>query len=126
MLGSRSPERVSVYALGQSNSYHYVAGNTPRGQARRTIALGCEALPALLNLCYTSPMSPEAHTSHQQLEERITHCEHLADTLNTVIADLQKRVLSLELQNRKLATALQQQQQASRASGEANETPPHY
>ena len=47
-------------------------------------------------------MSQEADTSRQQLEERITHCEHLADTLNAVVADLQTRVLSLELQNRKL------------------------
>ena len=71
-------------------------------------------------------MSQEADTSRQQLEERITHCEHLADTLNAVVADLQKRVLALELQNRKLVTALQQQQEASRAIGAANETPPHY
>ena len=78
------------------------------------------------NLCYTSPMSQETQTARQQLEERITYCEHLVDTLNTVVADLQKRVLSLELQNRKLLTALQQQQAASRVSGEASETPPHY
>ncbi len=71
-------------------------------------------------------MSQEADTSRQQLEERITHCEHLADTLNAVVADLQTRVLSLELQNRKLLMALQQQQEASRAFGTANETPPHY
>ena len=71
-------------------------------------------------------MSQEDHTSRQQLEERITHCERLVDTLNAVVADLQKRVLSLELQNRKLVTALQQQQEASRVSGEANEPPPHY
>jgi uncharacterized coiled-coil protein SlyX len=71
-------------------------------------------------------MSLEDHTSRQQLEERITHCEHLVDTLNTVVTDLQKRTLSLELQNRKLLTALQQQQEASRVIGAANETPPHY
>jgi uncharacterized coiled-coil protein SlyX len=71
-------------------------------------------------------MSQEAHTSGQQLEERMTYCEHLVDTLNAVVADLQKRVLSLELQNRKLLTALQQQREASRVSGEANEQPPHY
>jgi len=71
-------------------------------------------------------MSQEAHTTRQQLEERITHCERLADTLNAVVADLQTRVLSLELQNRKLLMALQQQQEASRAFGTANETPPHY
>ena len=71
-------------------------------------------------------MSQEAHTARQQLEERITYCEHLADTLNTVVADLQKRVLSLELQNRRLLTALQKQQETSRVFGAADETPPHY
>jgi len=71
-------------------------------------------------------MSQEADSTRQQLEERITYCEHLVDTLNTVIADLQKRVLSLELQNRKLVTALQQQQEASRVFGAGNEQPPHY
>jgi len=90
------------------------------GKTRRIAGAG------MRNLCYTSPMSQEADTSRQQLEERITHCEHLADTLNAVVADLQKRVLALELQNRKLVTALQQQQEASRAIGAANETPPHY
>lgn len=78
------------------------------------------------NLCYTAPMSQETHTSRQQLEERITYCEQLVDTLNAVVADLQKRVCSLELQNRTLIAAFQQQQEASRAFGEANEQPPHY
>ena len=71
-------------------------------------------------------MNTETHTSSQQLEERITYCEHLADTLNGVVADLQKRVLSLELQNRKLVMAVKQQQEAARASGMADEKPPHY
>ncbi len=71
-------------------------------------------------------MSQEAHTSGQQMEERVTHCEHLVDTLNAVVADLQKRVLALESQNRQLAAALQRQQEASRVSGLANEIPPHY
>ena len=83
-------------------------------------------MPAMHNLCYTLPMSQEDLTSRQPLEERITYCEHLADTLDTVVSDLQKRVLSLELQNRKLLAELKQQQEASRVFGAANETPPHY
>ncbi len=71
-------------------------------------------------------MNPEPDPSRQQLEERITYCEHLVDTLNAVVSDFQKRVLSLELQNRKLLTVLQQQQEASRVFGAANEAPPHY
>ncbi len=71
-------------------------------------------------------MSAETNTSNQQLEERITYCEQLADTLNGVVADLQKRVLSLELQNRKLVMELKQQQDASRAAGMVDEKPPHY
>jgi uncharacterized coiled-coil protein SlyX len=71
-------------------------------------------------------MSPEDHTSRQQVEERITYCEHLVDTLNGVVADLQKRVLALELQNRKLLAELQQQQEAFRSVGMAGEKPPHY
>ena len=71
-------------------------------------------------------MSTESHTSSQQLEERITYCEHLVDTLNGVVADLQKRVLALELQNRKLVMEFQQQQEASRDLGTGAETPPHY
>jgi len=95
-------------------------------EAENRLSGGGEALPATRNLCYTSNMSHEDHTSRQQLEERITHCERLVDTLNAVVADLQKRVLALELQNRKLAAALHQQQEALRVSGEANEQPPHY
>jgi uncharacterized coiled-coil protein SlyX len=71
-------------------------------------------------------MSTETNTSHQQLEERITYCEQLADTLNGVVADLQKRVLSLELQNRKLFMEFKQQQESARATGMADEKPPHY
>ena len=71
-------------------------------------------------------MSTETNTSHQQLEERITYCEHLVDTLNGVVTDLQKRVLSLELQNRKLFMEFKQQQEAARAAGVADEKPPHY
>jgi len=70
-------------------------------------------------------MSTENHTSSQQLEERITYCEQLVDTLNGVVTDLQKRVLSLELQNRKLVMELKQQE-AARAAGMADEKPPHY
>lgn len=71
-------------------------------------------------------MSTESHASHQPLEERITYCEHLVDTLNGVVSDLQKRVLALERQNRKLLQELKQQQEASRVSAMAPETPPHY
>ena len=71
-------------------------------------------------------MSQEADTSRQQMEERITYCEHLVDTLNAVVSDLQTRMLSLELQNRKLIAELKQQQEASRSIGVTNETPPHY
>jgi uncharacterized coiled-coil protein SlyX len=71
-------------------------------------------------------MSTEPHTPLQPLEERITYCEHLVDTLNGVVSDLQKRVLSLETQNRKLLTELQQQQAASRVLGEPTDKPPHY
>jgi uncharacterized coiled-coil protein SlyX len=71
-------------------------------------------------------MSPEPQISHRRLEERITYCEHLADTLNAVVTDLQKRVLALELQNRSLLAELRQQQEAARVSGAANEKPPHY
>lgn len=70
-------------------------------------------------------MSPEDPTSRQQVEERVTYCEHLVDTLNGVVTDLQKRVLALELQNRKLQAELQQQE-ASRAFGLGGEKPPHY
>ncbi len=71
-------------------------------------------------------MNNEDHISRQQLEERITYCEHLADTLNGVVADLQKRVIALERQNNKLLTEIQQQQEASLVMGGANEVPPHY
>ncbi|MDA3927132.1 MAG: SlyX family protein [Kiritimatiellae bacterium] len=71
-------------------------------------------------------MKNEDHASRQQLEERVTYCEHLADTLNGVISDLQTRVLLLEHQNRKLLTEMQQQQDASSALGITNEKPPHY
>jgi len=71
-------------------------------------------------------MSPEAPSSHRQLEERITYCEHLVDTLNAVVTDLQKRVLTLELQNRTLAQELNEQKEAARALGLAAEKPPHY
>lgn len=77
-------------------------------------------------LCYTSAMSPEDPTARTKLEERITYCEHLVDTLNGVATDLQKRVLALEAQNRKLALELQRQQEAARALGAADERPPHY
>lgn len=77
-------------------------------------------------MCYTLPMSTEAQTDHQPLEERITYCERLVDTLNGVVTDLQKRVLTLELQNRKLIMALQQQREASRETGIDSEKPPHY
>jgi len=60
------------------------------------------------------------------LEERITYCEHLVDTLNGVVTDLQKRVLAVELQNRKLVKELQQRQEATLEPGMAAETPPHY
>lgn len=78
------------------------------------------------DFCYTGHMSTETRTSSQQLEERITYCEHLVDTLNGVVTDLQKRASSLELQNRKLVIELRQQQEAARASGMADEKPPHY
>ncbi|HNX34955.1 MAG TPA: SlyX family protein [Kiritimatiellia bacterium] len=71
-------------------------------------------------------MSTEVQTDHQPLEERITYCEHLVDTLNGVVTDLQKRVFALELQNRKLLMEIKQQQEASRAFGMADEKPPHY
>lgn len=74
-------------------------------------------------------MSPEDPISRRQLEERITHCERLADLLNGVVTDLQQRVLALEAQNRKLLVELRQQreaQEAFRAAGEADERPPHY
>lgn len=77
-------------------------------------------------MCYTADMSQEDQTSQQKLEERVTYCEHLADTLNGVVADLQKRVLALELQNGRLIAELQQQQEALRAGGTLNERPPHY
>lgn len=78
------------------------------------------------DMCYTSRMSNEDPHARRPLEERITHCERLADTLNAVVTDLQKRVLALELQNRKLVAELHRQQEASRTSGLANERPPHY
>ena len=73
-------------------------------------------------------MSPEDPISRQQLEERITHCERLADLLNGVVTDLQQRVLALETQNRKLLVELKQQREAQEAfrAGEADERPPHY
>lgn len=74
-------------------------------------------------------MIPEEPTSGRQLEERITHCERLADLLNGVVTDLQKRVLALEAQNRKLVIELRQQREAQdafRAAAEADERPPHY
>ena len=71
-------------------------------------------------------MNNETQTSRQQLEERVTYCEHLVDTLNGVVSDLQKRVISLELQNSKLLNEIQQQQDASRIIGGADVKPPHY
>ena len=71
-------------------------------------------------------MNNEEQRSRQQLEERITYCEHLADTLNGVVTDLQTRVISLENQNRKLLEEIRQQQEASRLMGGTNEKPPHY
>jgi len=71
-------------------------------------------------------MSSEDPSSHRQLEERITYCERLVDTLNAVVTNLQKRVLALELQNRTLAQELNEQKEAARALGLATEKPPHY
>jgi len=71
-------------------------------------------------------MNNEDQRSRQELEERVTYCEHLVDTLNGVVVDLQKRVLALEQQNRKLLTEIQEQQDASRVMGGANVKPPHY
>jgi len=71
-------------------------------------------------------MRAEPENPRQPLEERITYCEHLVDALNGVVTDLQQRVLSLELQNRKLRAELQQQREASRVSGMDAERPPHY
>ena len=74
-------------------------------------------------------MSSEDPISRRQLEERITHCERLADLINGVATDLQKRVLALETQNRKLLVELKQQREAQdafRAAGGAEERPPHY
>lgn len=71
-------------------------------------------------------MSTEDPSSRHVLEERITHCEHLVDALNRVVADLQKRALALELQNRNLIAAFKQQQEAARSFGLADEKPPHY
>lgn len=68
----------------------------------------------------------EKPSDHQRLEERITYCEHLADTLNGVVTDLQKRVSALELQNRTLIQELRQQRDASREMGIDSEKPPHY
>lgn len=70
-------------------------------------------------------MNKKDHSSQQQLEERITYCEQLADALNEVFTDLQKRVLSLEQQNRHLLAEIQQQQ-TDRMFQETNQTPPHY
>ncbi len=71
-------------------------------------------------------MNNEDHKSRQQLEERITYCEHFADTLDGVVTDLQKRVILLERQNQKLLAEIQQQQEASRVMGGSDEKPPHY
>ena len=71
-------------------------------------------------------MSHEDPENRRQLEERITYCEHLVDTLNDVVTDLQKHLLVLEQQNRKLMQELQQQLVAARAIGAADERPPHY
>jgi len=71
-------------------------------------------------------MSTEVQTDRQPLEERITYCEQLVDTLNGVVTDLQKRVSALELQNRQLIAAFQQQQEEPCDIGMANEKPPHY
>ena len=71
-------------------------------------------------------MRAETENPRQPLEERITYCEHLVDAVNGVVTDLQKRVLSLELQNRKLMAELQQQREAFRVSGMDAERPPHY
>lgn len=80
-------------------------------------------------LWYTARMTLKNPTSLRRLEERITHCERLAETLDGVVTDLQKRVLALEAQNRKLVAELQQQRQAQealRSDGPADERPPHY
>lgn len=71
-------------------------------------------------------MNQETLAAHQRLEERVTYCERLVDTLNEVVTDLQKRLLALEQQNRKLLAEFQRQQESARAIGESNERPPHY
>jgi uncharacterized coiled-coil protein SlyX len=71
-------------------------------------------------------MSKEVPAERQPLEERITYCEHLVDTLNTVVTDLQKRMLALEHQNRELWREFRQQQENERALGASSEKPPHY
>lgn len=71
-------------------------------------------------------MSKEVPAERQPLEERITYCEHLADTLNAVVTDLQKRMLALEHQNRELWRELRQQQENDRSLGTTGEKPPHY
>jgi uncharacterized coiled-coil protein SlyX len=71
-------------------------------------------------------MSTDATTARQRLEERVTHCERLADTLNGVVADLQTRMLALEALNRKLLADVREQREAQRALGQQEERPPHY
>ncbi len=71
-------------------------------------------------------MNNEADLSRLRLEERVTYCERLVDTLDEVTAHLQKRVLALEDQNRKLLSEIRRQQEAARASELPHEKPPHY
>lgn len=71
-------------------------------------------------------MNNEDPTPRQQLEERVTYYEHLVDTLDEVVTDLQTRVLALETANRKMQEEVQRQQDAARIFGGASEKPPHY
>lgn len=75
---------------------------------------------------YTARMSTDDNLARQRLEERITHCERLADTLSGVVADLQMRLLALEALNHKLLAEVREQRDAQRARGQPEERPPHY
>lgn len=71
-------------------------------------------------------MNTEPDSVRCRLEERVTYCEGLVDSLNGVVTDLQKRMLALEHRYQLLLEIHRQQEEASGEVGSADEKPPHY
>ncbi|MDO4574464.1 MAG: SlyX family protein [Planctomycetia bacterium] len=63
----------------------------------------------------------------RKLEERLTLCERLNDTLNEVVVDLQKRLSLLEREHTQVVEELRRLRSESREPFDpVQEKPPHY